>query len=83
VQKVQASGNSIHAQTLAVQGSGFRSGSAHWQLEAEGSRTRLIFTADTEPNLWVPPLIGPPTVIRHMREKAGQSLQNLEQLARE
>ena len=83
VQKVQASGNSIRAQTLAVQGSGFRSGSAHWQLEAEGSRTRLVFTADTEPNLWVPPLIGPPTVIRHMREKAEQSLQNLEQLARE
>lgn len=83
VQKVQASGNSIRAQTLAVQGSGFRSGTAHWQLDAEGERTRMIFTAETEPNLWVPPLIGPPTVIRHMREKAQLSLQNLEQLARE
>lgn len=83
VQRVQASGNSIRAQTLAVLGSGFRSGAAHWQLDAEGERTRLIFTADTEPDLWVPPLIGPARVIRHMREKAEKSLHNLEKLARD
>lgn len=83
VQQVQASGNSISAQTLAVQGSGFRSGMAHWQLSAKGAGTRLLFSADSEPDLWVPPFIGPPALIRHLRAKAEKSLHNLEQLARE
>lgn len=83
VQQVTASGNEITAQTLAVPGSSFRSGIAHWQLTAEGQGTRLIFTADTEPDLWLPPFIGPRALMRHLREKTETSLYALERLARE
>lgn len=83
VQKVQSSGDEISAETLPVPGSSFRSGVAHWQLKAEGQGTRLLFTADTEPDLWLPPLIGPPAVLKYLREKTLASLQALERLARE
>ena len=83
VQKVQSAGDEISAETLPVAGGSFKSGIAHWQLKAEGQGTRLLFTADTEPDLWLPPLIGPPVVLKHLREKTLHSLQALERLARE
>lgn len=83
VQQVEVRGNEITARTLPVEGSGFRSGIAHWQLSAEGEGTRLIFTADTEPDLWLPPLIGPRVVMKQLREKTLASLETLERLARE
>lgn len=83
VQQVVSHGNEITAQTLAVQGSSFKSGVAHWQLTAEGTGTRLLFTADTEPDLWLPPLIGPRALMRQLKVKTLASLQNLERLARE
>lgn len=83
VQRIEAQAHAISAQTLVVPGSNFRSGIAHWQLTAEGEGTRLVFTADTEPDLWVPPWIGPPLVINKLREKTRSSLEKLEQLARE
>ncbi len=83
VQQVETEGDEISAQTLAVQGSSFKSGIARWQLKAEGEGTRLIFTADTEPDLWLPPLIGPSAVMRQLREKTEASLYALERLARE
>lgn len=83
VQQVVARGNEITAQTLAVQGSSFRSGVAHWQLTAEGAGTRLLFTADTEPDVWLPPIIGPSALMRQLKVKTLASLQNLERLARE
>ena len=83
VQRVVAQDNTIRAETLPVTGSSFRSGIAHWQLTAEGEGTRLVFTADTEPDLWVPPWIGPPLVLNKLRDKTRSSLEKLEQLARE
>lgn len=83
VQKVTTQGNEISAETLAAPGSSFKSGIAHWQLTAEGQRTRLIFTADSEPDLWLPPFIGPMVVMQKLREKTQASLEVLEQLARE
>ena len=83
VQQVTTRGNEIEAQTLSVPGSSFKSGIAHWQLAAEGQGTRLIFTADTEPDFWLPPFIGPVLVMQQLREKTQASLAVLEQLARE
>lgn len=83
VQRVEAHGNEITAETLPVEGSGFKSGIAHWQLTAEGTGTRLMFTADTEPDLWLPPFIGPRAVMKQLREKTQASLETLERLARE
>lgn len=83
VQLVQASGNEITAQTLAVPGSSFKSGVARWQLTPQGQGTRLLFTADTEPDLWIPPFIGPPALMRQLEAKTRASLHTLEQLSRE
>ena len=83
VQQVELHGNEISAVTLVVPGSSFASGVAHWQLMPEGEGTRLIFTADTEPDLWLPPIIGPAALMKQLREKARASLTVLEQLAHE
>lgn len=83
VQLVKSAGNEITAQTLAVPGSSFSSGVAHWQLSAEGAGTRMIFTADTEPNIWLPPVLGPRLIMNQLREKTAASLLVLERLARE
>ncbi len=83
VQTVRAVGNEINAETLPVEGSSFKSGIARWQLSAAGQDTRLLLTADTEPDVWLPPFIGPRAVMGHLREKTLSSLQVLEQLARE
>lgn len=83
VQLVKSEGNEITARTLDVPGSSFSSGVAHWQLSAERAGTRLIFTADTEPNIWLPPIIGPRLLMRQLREKTLTSLQVLERLARD
>lgn len=83
VQKVVVSGNEITAETLPVAGSHFKSGVAHWQLMPQGQGTRLLFSADTEPDVWLPPVIGPRTVMKQLREKTLASLQVLEQLAHE
>lgn len=83
VQQVVAVEGEIRAETLAEPGSSFKSGAARWQLAAEGAATRLIFTARTEPDLWLPPVIGPAALMMQLREKTLASLQVLEQLARE
>jgi carbon monoxide dehydrogenase subunit G len=83
VQQVETHGDEITAQTLAEPGASFSSGKAHWRLSPEGTGTRLEFSAETEPNLWLPPVIGPMALMRQLREKTRDSLLTLERLSRE
>lgn len=83
VQRVKTRGNEITAVTLPVAGSSFKSGVARWQLTSEGQGTRLLFSADTEPDLWLPPFIGPRVLMHRLREKTLASLMTLERLARD
>ena len=39
--------------------SDLKSGRVHWQLRAEGEGTRLFYRSETEPDFWVPAVIGP------------------------
>ncbi len=82
-QQVTVQGNEITAHTVPGPGSSFRSGVAHWQLTPEGDGTRLVFSADTEPDLWLPPVVGPRLLMHQLRLKTEASLRRLEQLARE
>lgn len=83
VQKVQTQAFEITAETLTVPGSSFKSGIARWQLTPQGQDTRLLFTADTEPDVWLPPVVGPRMVMKQLREKTLASLHTLERLASE
>lgn len=83
VQRVEVRGNESTAVTLPVAGSSFKSGIAHWRLTPEGQGTRLLFSADTEPDLWLPPYIGPRAMMHRLRDKTLASLMTLERLARD
>src|SRR3546814_6222595 len=50
--------------------SNLRYGKAHWQLERCDAQTCLNFSAELEPDFWVPPLLGPWLIKRTMRREA-------------
>ena len=54
-----------------------------WHLQADGSGTRLSWTASCEPDFWVPPFIGPQTIEAKLRSQALESMQTIERLAQE
>ena len=63
--------------------SNLRMGRASWRFEAcEPGRTCLSFSAEMEPDFWVPPLIGPWVIKRTMREQAITTSEGIERLAR-
>jgi len=81
VQAVTVAAEVIEARTLAVPGGSFKSGQVRWTLNAEGRATRLTIEAASEPDIWLPPFIGPKLMVQHLREKTSASLARLEQLA--
>lgn len=61
--------------------SNLRYGQAHWQLERCGTQTCLHFSAELEPDFWVPPLLGPWLIKRTMRREANATAAGIEALA--
>jgi hypothetical protein len=61
--------------------SDLRYGQADWTLRPCGAGTCLGFTAELEPDFWVPPLIGPWLMERKLREEALTTSQGIERLA--
>src|SRR3546814_6184254 len=53
--------------------SNLRYGKAHWQLERCDAQTCLNFSAELEPDFWVPPLLGPWLIKRTMRREIGRA----------
>ncbi len=53
-----------------------------WQVQAEDNRTRLHYTAEVEPNFFIPPLIGPPVVKYFLRREIQLTAIEVEALAR-
>lgn len=62
--------------------SNLRFGSARWRMRDCAGRTCLDFTAELEPDFWVPPIIGPWAIERVMRGEALQTSDGIERLAR-
>ncbi len=63
--------------------SDFSYGRVVWHLAPDGTGTRVRFTADLEPDFWVPPLIGPWAIKRKLLEEGRQTIAGLEKLARQ
>ena len=51
-------------------------------MQAEDDRTRLHYTAEVEPNFFIPPLIGPPVVKYFLRQEIQLTAIEVEALAR-
>ncbi len=56
----------------------FRSGQAHWSLQAEGNSTRMRYSQVFEPDFWVPPLIGPWLMRNKLVEEVETTMRYLE-----
>ncbi|BAV32507.1 hypothetical protein SCL_0184 [Sulfuricaulis limicola] len=62
--------------------SDFREGNEHWQVVAEGAKTRLHYTAELVPDFFIPPLIGPPVVKYFLRREIRLTALEVEALAK-
>lgn len=58
-------------------------GMSAWHLQAEGSGTRLSWTASYELDFWVPPFIGTRAIEAQLRSQALESMRAIERLAQQ
>ena len=65
------------------QESDLRSGKAHWRIASCGADSCLTFTAQLEPDFWVPPLIGPWLIERKLAKEARITVAGIERVAHE
>ncbi|MGH8540531.1 MAG: SRPBCC family protein [Stenotrophobium sp.] len=63
--------------------SDLRYGKAAWTMTPCAGETCLHFSADLEPDFWVPPLIGPWLIERKLRSQAVATSEGIERLARQ
>ncbi len=61
--------------------SDFRYAVERWRMAAEGSGTRLNYSAELEPNFFIPPLIGPVAVKYFLRQEIRITALEVEALA--
>jgi len=79
---IEAADGSVMATIIPAQ-SDFRHGYARLDLWQEADGTRVQIRAEVEPDFWIPPLIGPWMIKRKLRGEAIETVQNLEQVARD
>jgi hypothetical protein len=63
--------------------SNFRSGTATWEVQRVGNRTRVIHHASLEPDLWIPPWMGTAILKDTLRRELRESFENLDCLVKE
>lgn len=63
-------------------GGSFESGSARWNLRAEGDRTRVVHESALKPGFAVVPVVGPYLIKRYMREEIVSTFARIECFAR-
>jgi len=62
--------------------SDFRYGYARLNLWQEADGTRILIRSEVEPDFWIPPLIGPWLIKRKLLSETLETVENLEQLAK-
>ncbi len=61
--------------------SNLKFGRANWRIWDEDGRARLYFSAEVEPDFWVPPIVGPWLIKRKLESEAEQTANGIERLA--
>lgn len=56
-------------------------GHTHSQWEARNGGTEVLYRLEIEPDFWVPPLFGPPLMMRTLREGTLSLFKNVERVA--
>ncbi len=61
--------------------SNLKYGKARWRIWNQDGRAHLYFSAEVEPDFWVPPLVGPWLIKRKLESEAEQTANGIERLA--
>lgn len=61
--------------------SNLKYGKANWRIWNQDGRAHLYFSAEVEPDFWVPPLVGPWLIKRKLESEAEQTANGIERLA--
>lgn len=67
--------------TVRPEMSDFSFGKNMWRIRALDDRTRVTYSSDLVPKVWIPPLIGTSIFKNQLLKKTRQLIDNLEQLA--
>lgn len=77
VEDVEELAGAIYAR-VEPEHSDFRLGKLLWEIARDGQGSRVSFRAELEPDVWVPPLLGPWAVKSALRQQAQHTIENLE-----
>jgi hypothetical protein len=73
-----------HIRTVTIpERSDFKHAVSEWLIEEQGSRSRVIYTLEMEPDFWMPPVIGSYLFKHKLRNGGRDALDRIEQLAQE
>jgi hypothetical protein len=61
--------------------SNLRFGQAQWRIWDHDGEAHLHFSAEIEPDFWIPPLVGPWLIKRKLQSEAEETANGIEQLA--
>ena len=65
---------------VVPEGSDFASGSATWQFDIVGSKTRVRYQSEVRPKFWLPPLLGSAAFRRALDQQIRVAAANIESL---
>lgn len=63
--------------------SDFRYARSEWRLESEQACTNVLYSIELEPDFWVPPVIGPWMIKRHLVRGGADAVVRIEEFARQ
>ncbi|MEM7304314.1 MAG: SRPBCC family protein [Pseudomonadota bacterium] len=82
VEDVRVDDNLNLEATLVPELSNFKSGETFWTFTELEGKTRVTMQGQMVPDFWVPPLIGPHTIMKRLRQQMRQAADKLNELTR-
>jgi hypothetical protein len=83
VERLEAVAPSFIRTTTLPERSDFKYSVSRWKLEPEGAGTTVVYELDMEPNLWLPPFVGPAFLKRILMHGGVDAVEHIEALAQQ